>query len=104
LGVEVSEMAPAMAMAALEVLEESALALEESALVLAHHHCTTAQGRWRRRFRCRSRSLLPTGGTNRCCRRRSHRNLPRICSNLRRRVAPAQVRVARDQARDHRWR
>jgi len=95
-----------MAMAAMVVLEESALAmaalvvLEESALVLAHHRCTTAQGQWRRRSRCKSRNLLRTGGTNRCCRRRNRRNLPRTCSNLLRQVAPARVRVARD----HRWR
>jgi len=87
-------LGPAMVKAALVVLEESALGL-------AHHHCTMAQGHWRRRFQCKFRSSQQTGGTNRCCRHRNHRNLPRICSNLRRQAAPAQVvRVAQD----HHWR
>jgi len=105
LGAEGSAMAmggPAMAMA-----RAALVALEEPALGLAPHHCTMAQGHWHQRFRCRFRSLQRTGGTNRCSHRRSHRSLPRICSNLQRQVVLAQAMVELDQAMvalDHHWR
>jgi len=66
---------------------------EESALVLAHHQCTTAQGHLHRRFRCKFRSLLQTDGTILCCRHRNRRSLPRICSNLLWQAAMARVTV-----------
>jgi len=68
-----------------------AVVLGESVLVLVHHRCTMEQGHWHRRFRCKFRNLQQTGGTNRCCRRRSQRNLPQTCSNLQSQVVTAQV-------------
>jgi len=81
-------MAPGLVMA-----KAASGVLEESALGLAHHHCTTALGHWHRRFRCKFRSSQQTDGTNQCCHRRNRHSLPRICSNLQMLVAPAQVMV-----------